>query len=79
MKQGYMKMTKQCECDPKVGFFCAHCCLENQYIQDLQNKFLILESKLAIVIESLEYLNTITVLPEKVKPVIKQALAKYKS
>lgn len=31
-----------------------------------------------ILVEALEYLSKITVLPEKVKPIINEALAKYK-
>lgn len=36
----------QCYCDPEVGFFCAHCANENNYIQDLQNQIVALQDKL---------------------------------
>lgn len=35
-----------CECDVSVGFFCEHCSLENQYIQDLQNTIMELKDRL---------------------------------
>jgi hypothetical protein len=51
----HAKKIKPCECDPEVGFFCVHCCLENQYIQDLKNKFIELKAENARLREALEF------------------------
>ena len=39
-------MLRKCDCDPEVGFFCAHCANENNYIKDLQNQIVALQDKL---------------------------------
>lgn len=43
-----------CECDPEVGFFCAHCANENNYIQYLQNQIVILQDRVSKSIHILE-------------------------
>ena len=45
----------KCECDPEVGFFCVHCCLENNHIQDLQNQIVALQAENARYREALEF------------------------
>lgn len=47
----------KCDCDPEVGFFCVHCAMENNYIQDLQNKLIALEAENAKYREALEYIS----------------------
>ena len=46
--------ASSCDCDPEVGFFCVHCAMENNYIQDLQDKLIALEAENARYREALD-------------------------
>lgn len=50
----HVREVVPCDCDPEVGFFCAHCANENSYIQDLQNQIVQLQDKIRKTLVPLE-------------------------